>query len=224
MKNVNRSRRGHQARTFPRGKGLGRLGWGGRMKKPRSRTNRNRGFDCSDPYGTRTRVTAVKGRCPRPLDEGAVLIAQVRERIGRSRRFSAPESSEFVKKTNQPRVNTRAAMPWLTWAVSNQEPVNPSSRSTVIYESCPKDYRHWWRTILRRGRRGEDPQNQRSLKRSLPDRVRGTGPGRSIETADAIGNVGPRRNQMAGRSRRESENAYGSTVGSPASILFWIAS
>ncbi len=26
-----------------------------------------------DPYGTRTRVTAVKGRCPRPLDEGAVL-------------------------------------------------------------------------------------------------------------------------------------------------------
>ena len=26
----------------------------------------------SDPYGTRTRVTAVKGRCPRPLDEGAV--------------------------------------------------------------------------------------------------------------------------------------------------------
>ena len=25
----------------------------------------------SDPYGTRTRVTAVKGRCPRPLDEGA---------------------------------------------------------------------------------------------------------------------------------------------------------
>ena len=26
-----------------------------------------------DPYGTRTRVTAVKGRCPRPLDEGAVV-------------------------------------------------------------------------------------------------------------------------------------------------------
>ena len=25
------------------------------------------------PTGTRTRVTAVKGRCPRPLDEGAVL-------------------------------------------------------------------------------------------------------------------------------------------------------
>ncbi len=25
----------------------------------------------NDPYGTRTRVTAVKGRCPRPLDEGA---------------------------------------------------------------------------------------------------------------------------------------------------------
>ena len=26
-----------------------------------------------DPYGTRTRVTAVKGRCPRPLDEGAAV-------------------------------------------------------------------------------------------------------------------------------------------------------
>ncbi len=28
---------------------------------------------CDDPYGNRTRVTAVKGRCPRPLDEGAVV-------------------------------------------------------------------------------------------------------------------------------------------------------
>ena len=27
--------------------------------------------EANDPYGTRTRVTAVKGRCPRPLDEGA---------------------------------------------------------------------------------------------------------------------------------------------------------
>ena len=25
----------------------------------------------SDPDGTRTRVTGVKGRCPRPLDDGA---------------------------------------------------------------------------------------------------------------------------------------------------------
>ena len=25
----------------------------------------------SDPYGTRTRVAGVKGRSPRPLDEGA---------------------------------------------------------------------------------------------------------------------------------------------------------
>ena len=32
--------------------------------------NGNRAF--SDPYGTRTRVAAVKGRSPRPLDEGAV--------------------------------------------------------------------------------------------------------------------------------------------------------
>ena len=25
-----------------------------------------------DPYGIRTRVAAVKGRCPRPLDEGVI--------------------------------------------------------------------------------------------------------------------------------------------------------
>ena len=30
-----------------------------------------------DPYGTRTRVTAVKGRCPRPLDEGAAVGRQI---------------------------------------------------------------------------------------------------------------------------------------------------
>lgn len=30
-----------------------------------------------DPYGTRTRVTAVKGRCPRPLDEGAAVGLQM---------------------------------------------------------------------------------------------------------------------------------------------------
>ena len=28
-----------------------------------------------DPYGTRTRVSAVKGRRPRPLDEGAQTIS-----------------------------------------------------------------------------------------------------------------------------------------------------
>jgi hypothetical protein len=27
----------------------------------------------SDPYGVRTHVAAVKGRCPRPLDEGAMI-------------------------------------------------------------------------------------------------------------------------------------------------------
>jgi hypothetical protein len=31
----------------------------------------------SDPDGSRTRVTAVKGRCPRPLDDGAILESSV---------------------------------------------------------------------------------------------------------------------------------------------------
>ena len=29
--------------------------------------------EIGDPYGIRTRVAAVKGRCPRPLDEGVVV-------------------------------------------------------------------------------------------------------------------------------------------------------
>jgi hypothetical protein len=28
-----------------------------------------------DPYGTRTRVYGVRGRCPRPLDEGVAKVA-----------------------------------------------------------------------------------------------------------------------------------------------------
>ena len=29
---------------------------------------------CNDPDGSRTRVTAVKGQCPRPLDDGAACL------------------------------------------------------------------------------------------------------------------------------------------------------
>ncbi len=50
------------------------------MKKPRGfeRMLLPQGLVCiSDPYGTRTRVTAVKGRCPGPLDEGAMNCGNV---------------------------------------------------------------------------------------------------------------------------------------------------
>ena len=48
-------------------------------KKCVGNTRKNRGFSThsygtdkgSDPYGVRTRVAGVKGRSPRPLDEGA---------------------------------------------------------------------------------------------------------------------------------------------------------
>ena len=47
----------------------------GKRKSPQSLTSKTpQAFlddDKGDPYGTRTRVAAVKGRCPRPLDEGA---------------------------------------------------------------------------------------------------------------------------------------------------------
>jgi hypothetical protein len=37
-----------------------------------------RGLECSsDPYGNRTHVAAVKGRCPRPLDEGADHLVSI---------------------------------------------------------------------------------------------------------------------------------------------------
>src|SRR5690349_10903815 len=39
----------------------------------------------SDPNGTRTRVTGVKGRCPRPLDDGASAYNQP---TGRRRKSS----------------------------------------------------------------------------------------------------------------------------------------
>ena len=35
-------------------------------------------FLFGDPYENRTRVAAVKGRCLRPLDQGAGLVAAVR--------------------------------------------------------------------------------------------------------------------------------------------------
>lgn len=42
----------------------------------------------NDPYGTRTRVTAVKGRCPRPLDEGAAEEMNVSVLLSRSPGFT----------------------------------------------------------------------------------------------------------------------------------------
>ena len=51
----------------------------GKSSKDTSKANANRwpyGKD-GDPYGIRTRVAGVKGRCPRPLDEGVVEDAMV---------------------------------------------------------------------------------------------------------------------------------------------------
>jgi hypothetical protein len=49
---------------------LGRRGPPGAQKNPKLSWG-SAGMQKSDPDGTRTRVTAVKGRCPRPLDDGA---------------------------------------------------------------------------------------------------------------------------------------------------------
>src|SRR5260370_41723465 len=44
------------------------------------------------PYGTRTRVSAVKGRCPRPLDEGRAKGAGYRE-LWRERQANGEKSA-----------------------------------------------------------------------------------------------------------------------------------
>ena len=52
-----------------------------------------RTLSLSDPDGNRTRVTGVKGRCPRPLDDGAsaYVPAVIQRKIFRDRR-SAPSA------------------------------------------------------------------------------------------------------------------------------------
>ena len=51
----------------------------------------------SDPDGSRTRVTAVKGRCPRPLDDGAVAIRT----LERSKLMQSLRSAEFLSRRDR---------------------------------------------------------------------------------------------------------------------------
>jgi hypothetical protein len=59
----------------------------------------------SDPNGTRTRVTGVKGRCPRPLDDGA---SAQRQQSG-LRRFSADRRRLLDAADLNPSENKRGA-------------------------------------------------------------------------------------------------------------------
>lgn len=57
--------------------------------------------DLGDPYGTRTRVYAVKGRCPRPLDEKVVYnlvpTAGLEPAIHLERHFKCRAYTYFAK-------------------------------------------------------------------------------------------------------------------------------
>jgi hypothetical protein len=58
------------------------------------------------PNGIRTRVTAVKGRCPRPLDDGDVL------RLRNLTRVYPPNQTAFLrrKKATSRRINGLVAL------------------------------------------------------------------------------------------------------------------
>lgn len=70
-------------------------------------TSRCSPFRPNDPNGTRTRVTAVKGRCPRPLDDGAAVtkgvlaaMQQWAETANSRKRFNRKEF-RYVRYTNR---------------------------------------------------------------------------------------------------------------------------
>ena len=67
-------------------------------QKIRSQTAKS--LESGDPYGIRTRVAAVKGRCPRPLDEGVAVEAAQRgaRREPGIYKGSAPGSSRHFTK------------------------------------------------------------------------------------------------------------------------------
>jgi hypothetical protein len=54
-------------------------------------------YDGSDPNGIRTRVTAVKGRCPRPLDDRVSERQISRRRQGLQAAFVADQRDQTQK-------------------------------------------------------------------------------------------------------------------------------
>ena len=52
--------------------------------------------EANDPEGIRTPVTAVKGRCPRPLDDGATSSISHNYRIVESRAGAVKLSGAFA--------------------------------------------------------------------------------------------------------------------------------
>src|SRR5262249_23109436 len=65
------------------------------------------------PYGTRTRVTAVKGRCPRPLDEGRAggpwVGAATYRGVCRRRQGSAAATNSAIATRGRPTAIRRVA-------------------------------------------------------------------------------------------------------------------
>ena len=84
-------------------------------------------MEVGDPSGIRTRVAAVKGRCPRPLDDGVVGVAEYQVR-----RPNIPSLSAVLRAGQQRRY---------------PEPVAPTSGFEILGHVADTAFRCWGTTF-----------------------------------------------------------------------------
>ena len=83
---------------------------------------RTRGFfSDGDPNGIRTRVTAVKGRCPRPLDD------RVSERAAKDGINAAVEQGDFYRERPSGKAQSETVRGQLDIAVFSWRPLGQAS-------------------------------------------------------------------------------------------------
>jgi hypothetical protein len=87
----------------------------------------------SDPDGSRTRVTAVKGRCPRPLDDGANVVGILRPEPTRKKVYVRAWFCQVVCSTEerQPSDNSRKRAD----ALADRRNLRTQFQSTIGNES-----------------------------------------------------------------------------------------
>src|SRR5262249_44719748 len=87
------------------------------------------------PYGNRTRVSAVKGRCPGPLDEGRSVTTNTDTQSGRHIETFAPSSKQADRFTEAFRRDSPPS-------------VGAGSPLPAVRHRDPRFLRRQWRTLL----------------------------------------------------------------------------